>query len=454
MKYAIFFLTLIFGVPIGTSMAKKNPRVEKLVFFFLIFFTVKEVTINFVSREWYRGTSRGFEIGMVDIALLILLQLVNSRKRWYPTTKYPPGTILYALYFFFSLLSITNSATGYVVNSWFEIWKMVRMYAYFWVVNNYINDWKKIEELMQFVSIVVLYIGFTVLKQKYVEHRFQTPGPFPHQNSLVMYLIVFNSLVFSYLLNRKKIKLWYWLAVFGLGSLSIVSTLSRAGMACYVIACVTVWFFSFISGFSAKKIGVTLLLLLMATFGLIKAMDSIVERFETAPEESGITRIVLAQAAAMMANDKLLGIGLNNFGLKINPPYPYSDHIYPALHDGKMPPEDYEEKNGLVETIYLMIAAETGWHNLGIFLTFLFVFYFRNFRNYRLMKLSEYRFVAIGLLGGLLGIYVESSLEWVLKQTNNFYQLMLVFALINVCYKLYNRQLQEQRQAALQGAMA
>lgn len=454
MKYAVFFLALIFGVPIGTAMARKRPKVEKLVFFFLIFFTVRELAINFVSRELYRGTSRGFEVGMVDITLLIMIQLINGRKRWYPTVKYPPGTVLYALYFFFSLLSITNSATGYEVYSWFEIWKMIRMYAYFWVINNYIHDWKKIDEIMQFIGIVTIYIGLTVLKQKYIDHLYQTPGPFPHQNSLVMYMIIFNSLIFSFLLNRRNIKLWYWLGVFALGSISIVSTLSRAGMACYVIACVTVWFFSFISGFSAKKIGVTVLLLLMATFGMIKAMDSIVERFKTAPQESGLTRIVLAQAGVLMANDKLFGVGLNNFGLKVNPPYDYGYHIYPALHEGKLPPEDYVERNGLVETIFLMIAAETGWHNLIVFLIFLFVFYSRNYRNYRLMKNSEYRFVAIGLLGGLLGIYVESSLEWVLKQTNNFYQLMLVFGLINVCYRLYREQVQDQSSASLQGVTA
>ncbi len=38
--------------------------------------------------------------------------------------------------------------------------------------------------------------------------------------------------------------------------------------------------------------------------------------------------------------------------------------------------------------------------------------------------------MSIGLAGGLTAIYLESSLEWILKQTNNFYQLMLVFAII------------------------
>ncbi len=42
-------------------------------------------------------------------------------------------------------------------------------------------------------------------------------------------------------------------------------------------------------------------------------------------------------------------------------------------------------------------------------------------------------------MGGLLAIYLESTLEWVLKQTNNYYQLMMVFALIAVMKKLEYR---------------
>ena len=46
--------------------------------------------------------------------------------------------------------------------------------------------------------------------------------------------------------------------------------------------------------------------------------------------------------------------------------------------------------------------------------------------------------MSIGLTGGLLAIYIESGLEWVLKQTNNFYQLMLIFALIATMDRLYH----------------
>jgi hypothetical protein len=440
MKYFIFFFALFLGVPIGTNLAVKYEKIEKIVFFLMIFFTVETVTINFVSREFYRGTSRGFEIGLVDLAMLIIWQVMKRRNDLFPKLEKPPGTALYFSFFFFCWVSIINSASGYVVHSYFEIWKMLRMYAYFYVIYNYVNNWEKIEFLMKIIGIIIIYIGVIVLKQKYIDGMYQNAGPFPHQNSLVMYLIVFSSIVFSYLLNRRDVKFWYWLIVFGMAAISVISTLSRAGMFIFILASAIVWFYSFVQGFTLKKIGITLLLLVIAIAGVTKAMDSIMERFETAPEESGLTRIILAKTAVKMANDKLFGIGLNNFGVKVNPPYEYGIDIYPYLHKGKMPPEDFEERNGLVETAYLSIAAETGWHNLIIYLALLFYFLHMNFSNMKRLRFYPYQFFSIGLMGGLIGIYLESTLEWVLRQTNNFYQLMMMFAIIAATRKLYLKQ--------------
>ncbi len=446
MKYVIFFFALFLGVPIGTSLAIRYEKIEKIVFFLMIFFTVETVTINFVSREFYRGTSRGFEIGLVDLAMLVIWQVMKRRNDLFPKLEKPPGTALYLTFFFFCWVSIINSAPGYVVHSYFEIWKMVRMYAYFYVIYNYINSWEKIELLMKIIGIIIIYIGVIVLKQKYIDGMYQNAGPFPHQNSLVMYLIVFGSVVFAYFLNRRDVKLWYWIFVFGMAAISVISTLSRAGILIFLISSAIVWFYSFVQEFTMKKVGITLLLLVIAIAGVLKAMDSIVERFQTAPEESGLTRVILAKTAVKMANDKFFGIGLNNFGVKVNPPYEYGAEIYPYLHRGKIPPEDFEEKNALVETAYLSIAAETGWHNLIVYLVFLFYFLFMNFSNMKILRFHPYQFFSIGLMGGLIGIYLESTLEWVLRQTNNFYQLMMMFAVIAATRKLYFKQEMEKNE--------
>lgn len=433
LKYIIFFATLFIGVPAGYYLSLRYPKIERLVFFLMMFFTVRMEDINFVSREHFRLTSRGFEVGMVDIATFIILFLVLKRKRLYKPSL-PPGSWIYFLYFGFSALSIFNAAVP--LFSYFELWKMLRMYIYFWVVYNYVNSFEQFDDFMKGVALVTVYIFYEVMKQKYIEGRFQSYGPFPHQNSLVMYSIILGSLLFAYLLNKKDIthlKFSFWLLMFAMVSVNIIATLSRAGLVLYALSIITVLNLSFIAGFSTKKLFVTMLLVLVSLAMLARAWNSISERFRTAPAESANVRKDLALAALKMANDKTLGIGLNNFGIKINPPYQYSSHI--EMHN----PDDEDEKNGLVETIYLMIAAEAGWHTLAIFLIFIFYYYFLNARNFISYRGTNYQYFAVGLTGGLLAIYLESTLEWVLKQTNNYYQLMLVFAMIAVMKKLETR---------------
>ncbi|HQB98422.1 MAG TPA: hypothetical protein PKZ46_05760, partial [Candidatus Cloacimonadota bacterium] len=81
LKYIIFFATLFIGVPLGYFLSLKFPKVEKVIFFLMMFFTVRMEDINFVSRESFRLTSRGFEIGLVDICTFIIFLLILKRRR-------------------------------------------------------------------------------------------------------------------------------------------------------------------------------------------------------------------------------------------------------------------------------------------------------------------------------------------------------------------------------------
>ena len=212
LKYLVFFVVLIVGVPTGYMLALKYKWIEKLVFFLFIFFTCEMVDINFVSMETYRGTSKGFEFGMVDIAMYILLLLSFKRAKQYNIEWFPPGAILYILYFLCSLISIIHS--DIFIYSAFEITKMIRMYLYFWIAYNYIQNEEQLETLMHSVGIIIFYIFFSVVKQKYLLGMFQAMGPFPHQNSLTMYISILGALALSRVLNRNKISVPLWFLLF------------------------------------------------------------------------------------------------------------------------------------------------------------------------------------------------------------------------------------------------
>jgi len=51
LKYIVFFATLFIGVPAGYLLGKKYPKVERVIFFLLIFFTARmEISILSPAR--------------------------------------------------------------------------------------------------------------------------------------------------------------------------------------------------------------------------------------------------------------------------------------------------------------------------------------------------------------------------------------------------------------------
>jgi O-antigen ligase len=422
------------GVPIGYALALRFQWIEKLIFFLFIFFNCEMIDINFISMETYRGTSKGFEFGMVDIAMYIILLLTIKRAPANKIIWLPPGSVLYLSYFLISIISIIH-ADVYLYSA-FEIIKMLRMLLYFWITYQYIQTQEHIETFMTSVAIIVFYIFVSVVKQKYLYGVFQASGPFPHQNSLTMYISILGSLALSKLLNHRDANAPIWFLLFAMASFCVLATLSRAGLALFLLNCIVIFSISMLlRGNEQKRLRrrkwvVVAILPFVVAIALFKASDSIVERFTNAPKESGLTRIYLAQAAVKMANENIFGVGLNNFGHKINDPYPYGDHIPKEISRDS-------SRRGLVETAYLMIAAEAGWPALTLFLILLIYFFSLNVINLFKLKDHPSRYIAVALVGALVQVYLQTSLEWVIKQTNNFYQLMFVFALIAAMRRLY-----------------
>ncbi len=421
-KFVVFFLCLFVGVPVGVVLASRFKMIERFLYFMCVFFTVRmNETINFISREFYRGTSRGFEITLVDLLVLTLFGYLVLNKKLKDFIIFPKGFLLYSIFLFLSVCSCFNS-DNYLYSS-FEVLKLIRMGFFFWVMCNYIDTEEKLQGMILNILLALSYIFLVVLYDKYVLHTFQAKGPFPHQNSMVMYTIVFGSVIFACTLFTSFKKNLFNLIVTLMSVIIVISSLSRAGMFFFLLSLGIIYSIKVLSQPAIRDFFTFLIGSFFLSLILLKASDSIIERFKTAPKESQEVRIMLAEAALKMSKENILGVGLNNFGLKINYPYPYSKGT-PHYYD-----EDF--RGGLVETAYLMVAAESGWPTLVIYVLFLFRMLVLNLVMYFKSRDAIIKMLSLGVFGGLVGIYLESSLEWVLRQTTNFYQLMLIFALIN-----------------------
>ena len=133
-----------------------------------------------------------------------------------------------------------------------------------------------------------------------------------------------------------------------------------------------------------------------------------------------------------MKDKPFAGVGLNNWGIKINPPYPYCEYRY----SNKRIAKDFKE--GIVETSYLLVGAECGFLTLGAYLAWLGYYFIIACKLLKTFRRSSSFYLPAGVVGGLTAVYFQSTLEWVLKQQVNFLQLMTLFAMVGILYKFRN----------------
>ena len=104
--------------------------------------------------------------------------------------------------------------------------------------------------------------------------------------------------------------------------------------------------------------------------------------------------------------------------------HPYQERAGEAL-DMKL------NYTGIVETVYLLVCAECGVPALVAMVLWFLWYWVLGVRILCQTRNSEWFFVPAGLLGGLTANYLQSVLEWVLRQQLNLICLMFVFAVLS-----------------------
>ena len=424
-KIVAFLFIFLYVLPFMTALCCLFPTFRHVCFAGMIYFTSNEFSLNFVPMPNWRGTARGYAFTPVSLfAVPLLMSMFFSIK--YKIKLFPPGSFFYFLYYLAILLSGINAVH---MHQWgFEVYKMFWMYITFLAAFNYLNNSKNLSYFIYLVCCVLIILFLVGLNQKYRQGRFQISSTFPHQNSLSLYLELFGLLVLGVLMNEQISKILFLLCLFAFGGsvLLIVFTYSRGGLVVYfggiaIVCALSILF----NGFSPRRLILMLIGLIVMLSIVGYALPRIIQRFTKAPEASKNTRIYLAIGAKRMANDYNLGVGANNFsefsggGGK----YEYTKEQYPF----EMP-----EFGGIVETIYLLVAAECGWWGLGTLLLWFLYYYFSDIISMFVLRKTPCSGIVIGLFAGLTCVYWHSSLEWSLKQFNNFAEQMVIYALIGV----------------------
>ena len=425
MKYAVFAFAAIGTIPLAVALSL-NVRWMKYAFWGMVaaMCLYQQTAINFFSNEFYRGSARGMEVSLIYLlAFAILVALaVRGKVRGILSDG---GVRLYMLYFLLCMPSL--SAADDLLISWLEIWKMIMLFLFYCAVRAYLKATDDVKTVFTALAVFTIANTLFVVKAHY-SGVYQPGGVFPHRNGMAMGMQLLGPVFFAgYLSNgiAKRRGRLCMLAFVGAG-ISTMWSYSRGAMAMVPVAYgMTALACLFERRGSFRKIKRMIPIALVGFIGLCCMLPRIIERFTEAPKSSGETRVELAQCAFEMIKDNpFTGVGINNWSLNMDPVHPYQERAGEVL-GRKL------EYTGIVETVYLLVCAECGIPALVAMLVWFAWYWFLCIRVMRKLRGTEWYFVPAGLFGSLAANYLQSVLEWVLRQQLNLICLMFVFAMLS-----------------------
>jgi O-antigen ligase len=272
-------------------------------------------------------------------------------------------------------------------------------------------------EILRGMTLGILYEFGLAMQQRYVLHHHQVSGNFPHQNTFGMAV----NLVVPALLALKLSGSGGRLATLaiGAGAASIVMTLSRGAMTMFVIGSTVIFLLSTVRRPTAAKVRAGLLGLAAGALIVLRAWDSIVDRFLHAPKESAEGREQFELAASLMLSDHPFGIGINGFSLALGE----------AGYGARAGIYGYDA-TGIVHNIYWLTAAEIGWVGILAFVVLLAMPPLTAVHGWWRARGDLRGDVLIGLAMGLLLMDLQGKLEWAFRQTTLSYLFWTIAGMI------------------------
>ena len=452
----IFLAAFVVVLPAGIWAACLSRRVQEVLFFLLVAgsaFT-ERMDINFLSREWYRGTTRGIEVSFIDFLALILLAACLLKPRTRPRFLWPAGLVPLLLYFGWCAASVGLSRPS--LFGLFELSKVLRGIVVFLAAAAFIRSGREVKVLLLGLAAAVLVEGLAALRDRYIWGEFRVAAYFPHPNSLSMHACIAAPVMAAAALSdapRAMRRLFALCA--GLAAVAVILTISRTGFAALltVMAGTAALCFSF--RLTLRRAVTAALILLVATAGLARSWDTVKSRFleSSLEDEYGSKDVtqgrgVYLHLARMIAKGHFCGIGLNNWSFAVTNEYaPRIGMHYIPYIDTEKKPYDGRPPDGLdacqaapAHNLGALTLGELGWPGLLLF-ALVWLSWFRTagsfLRRRSAALLSRF---GTGVFLGLAAAFFQSFTEWEYRQTPIFFLIHILAGSAAALYYLRRRE--------------
>jgi hypothetical protein len=424
-------------IPVATLaaaiLASWSARIRDIYFFAMVSLAVlsERMDVNFLSEAWYRGTTRGIQITLVEILAVGLIFGCWVGRRGLERRRFWPGSLgLMLLYFAYAGLSVLL-----FVPRMFGVFELSKIFASILVFLSaaiYVRSRREWAILVVALGCAVALEGLWAVKQHFMVGVQRATGSLDHANSLSMYLCLSTPLLVAVAVSTwpRAIR-WFCGVCAFLGAGGLILTYSRAGIPVFALATLG----AFLACASWRMIMGRLLvrsLLALALAALVAAgWGQIIQRYSGATLEEEYLdptvdgRGVYLRLSAAIARDHFFGVGLNNWSYRVSRTYGprigyrFADYDYMLSVYGSRNERMFAEANlaAPAHNLAALTLGELGVPGLAIFLMLWLRWFSMGVPFLFLPRDEPMRAVGVGILFSICGIFGQSLTEWVYRQT-------------------------------------
>jgi len=451
-RHLIALFVLVCSVSFGTLATCLSQRLRDAAFFMMV--TLAAVTeymnVNFVSRDWYRGTTCGFEVSFVDALSISLLASAILRPREGEERFYWPKSFGWMIFYFLFAAFCVAMASPKLFGL-FELSKMIRGLIIFLAAALYVRSERELRIFIFALGAVVCYECLIALQQRYMYGMYRVYGTLDDSNSLSMYLCTTAPVFVAVLTSRfpKYLKALAMVTI-ALAFVGVILTISRAGL----IAMMLMLFLAAVATISyritLKKMAIVFVVLVCMAGALGKAWKTVGARFadDSLKNEYGAkheqNRGYYIRIAAAIAEDSWFGVGPNNWSYWVSNKYgPKLGFLFVPYRDTEHKPSqivppgrDIDDPQAApAHSLAALTAGEMGYGGLALF-TLLWLRWLSMGASFLWPRTADpMRRMGVGILFGMCGTFLQSMTEWVFHQTPIFYTFnILLGVLASLCY--------------------
>jgi O-antigen ligase len=443
-KYLIFIVGSAVCVPVGILLASQWRRFHDFIFMFLVFGTCMPAglfgfptDINFLSREWYRGSTRGIEISYLDLLAVVLLvsSIAVRQKEGRKLFIWPPTYTLLVIFFGWCALNVAVFSDPKIFGL-FELTKIMRSMLLFIAVVTYIRSPREIQLFVWALVGTIFYEAIICLRDRYLWGVHRVQGTLGHPNSLSMYALQCVPIfVVSYFAKDiPRMLRWACLPAFMAAAGCVLLTISRTGFAALLLLSAGAFLLG--TGFrpTLRNVSIACLGALLVSLMVVKSWDTIMSRlggFDFQEEyltEEGDRGTYFRQAAPAIEDKPFTGIGLNNWSWSISKTYGpmagFPMDPYPSLHHA--PGGGWQVAPA--HNFFLLTITELGVPGLLILVAFLIQSLW--ITGIALIGKRDILvdLIRLGAFLSLCGVLLQSFTEWEFRQTPMYFLGHIVMA--------------------------